>query len=117
MQKEQEKVLPFHWSILFTSNNFTGSTNRRLVERKTRKKMAETSPCCLYFVFSPYLRRTKNICGVLRNLVPLIQFKKREQHPWRSFTISKVAGLACNFTKSNTPLWVFLTFFKLCTWH
>ena len=24
---------------------------------------------------------------------------------------------ACNFTKSNTPLWVFFAFFKLYKWH
>ena len=28
--------------------------------------------------------------------------------------VSKVAGLARNFTKSNTPPWVFFMFFKLC---
>ena len=38
-------------------------------------------------------------CDVLRDLVPFVQFKKRE---------------ACNFTKSNTSLWMFFTFFKLC---
>ena len=31
-------------------------------------------------------------CDALRNLVPLVQFKKREKHPWRN-----------NCTKSNTP--------------
>ena len=31
-------------------------------------------------------------CGVLRNLVPFVQFKKREKHPWWSVTFSKVAG-------------------------
>ena len=25
--------------------------------------------------------------------------------------------LACNFTKINTPPWVFFTFFKLCKWY
>ena len=40
----------------------------------------------------------------LRDLVSFVQFKKREKHPWRSVTFSKVAGfLASNFTKSNTP--------------
>ena len=38
------------------------------------------------------------ICGALRNLVPFVQFKKREKHPWRSV----------NF---RTPPWVFFTFF------
>ena len=49
-----------------------------------------------------------NLCDALRNLVPFVQFKKREKHPWRSVI------LACNFTKSNTPPWVFFTFFILC---
>ena len=32
------------------------------------------------------------ICDALRNLVPFIQFKKREKHPWKSVTFSKVAS-------------------------
>ena len=32
------------------------------------------------------------ICDVLRNLVPFVQFKKRENHPWKNVTFSKVAG-------------------------
>ena len=31
------------------------------------------------------------ICGALRDLVPFVQFKKREKHPWRSVNFSKVA--------------------------
>ena len=36
-----------------------------------------------------------DIYGALRDLVPFVQFKKREKHPWRSvnFSKSKVAGL------------------------
>ena len=30
---------------------------------------------------------------------------------------SKVQAKACNFTKINTPQWVFFTFFKLYNWH
>ena len=33
------------------------------------------------------------ICDALRDLVPFIQFKKREKYPWRSATFIKVAGL------------------------
>ena len=33
------------------------------------------------------------ICDVLRDLVPFVQFKKRE-NPWRSVNFSKVAGLS-----------------------
>ena len=31
-------------------------------------------------------------CGALRDLVPFIQFKKREKYSWRSVYFSKVAG-------------------------
>ena len=33
------------------------------------------------------------IWDVLCDLVPFVQFKKREKHRWRSVTFSKVAGL------------------------
>ena len=33
------------------------------------------------------------LCDALRDLVPFIQFKKCEKHPWRSVNFSKVAGL------------------------
>ena len=32
-------------------------------------------------------------CYALRNLVPIVQFKKCEKGPWRNDTFSKVAGL------------------------
>ena len=35
---------------------------------------------------------SRKICDVLGNLVPFVQFKKCEKHPWRSATFSKVAG-------------------------
>ena len=56
-----------------------------------------------------YAQRTIDLdSDVLRDLVPFVQFKKREKHPWRSVTFS---------TKSNTPSWVFFTFFKLYKWY
>ena len=45
----------------------------------------------------------RTICNALSDLVAFVQFKKREKYPWRSV----------NFTKINTPPWVFLTFFTL----
>ena len=33
-----------------------------------------------------------HICNALRDLLPFVQFKKREGHPWRNVTFSKVAG-------------------------
>ena len=52
------------------------------------------------------------ICHALLDLVPFVQFKTCEKQPWRSAKL-----LACNFTKSNTPPWVFFTFFKLYRWY
>ena len=50
-------------------------------------------------------------------LVPFLQFKKREKLPWRSVIFSKVANRSRHFTKSNAPPWIFFTFFKLCKWY
>ena len=47
-------------------------------------------------------------CDALRDLVPFVQFKKREKHPWRNVNLS---------TKSNAPPWMFFTFFKLYKWY
>ena len=54
------------------------------------------------------------MCAVLSDLVPFVQFKKREKHPWRSVNFSKAA---CNFIKINTPPWVFFTVFKFYKWY
>ena len=42
----------------------------------------------------------------LRDLVLFVKFEKREKHPCRRITFSKIAG----FTKFHPP-WVFFTFF------
>ena len=47
----------------------------------------------------------------LHNLVPFLQFKKREN------THGGMLSLACTFTKSNTLPWVFFMFFKLYKWY
>ena len=74
--------------------------------------------------------------GALRDLVPFVQFKKREN---RSVTFNNVAGFpafglnteryrtplriqpeylkVCNFTESNTTPWVFFTFFNCTKWY
>ena len=52
-------------------------------------------------------------CDALCDLVPFVQFKKREKHLWRSVNFSKVA----RFTEINTPPWMFFTFFKLYRWY
>ena len=55
------------------------------------------------------------ILHVLRDLMPFIQFKKHEKYPWRVVNFSKVAGFID--IKSNTLLWMFFTFCKLCKWY
>ena len=54
--------------------------------------------------------RVNSPCDALRDMVPLVKFKKREKHSWRSVTFSKSAGI------SNTPSWVLFMFFKLYKW-
>ena len=49
-------------------------------------------------------------CDALSDVVPFVQLKKREKHPWRGVNFSKVAAF-------STPLWVIFTFFKLYIWH
>ena len=54
-------------------------------------------------------------CDTLHDLVRFVQFvQKREKHPRRSVNLQ---AEACNFTKINTPPWVFFTFFKLHKWY
>ena len=65
-------------------------------------------------VFIRFRQLYSLICDALHDLVPSVQFLKSEKHPWRNVTFRKVAGLACNFTKSNTPPWVFPRFLN-CT--
>ena len=47
------------------------------------------------------------ICDSLRDLVPLVQFKKREKHPWRSDTFRRCFSRfldSVNGTKSRKAL-------------
>ena len=50
------------------------------------------------------LQKFKLKRDVLRDSVPFEQFQNREKHLWKSVTL---------LSKSNTPPWVFFTFFKL----
>ena len=51
---------------------------------------------------------------ILRDLVPFVQFKKRERQPRRSVSFSvKLPSEACNFTESSILPWVFFMFFRL----
>ena len=82
------------------------------------QNVRETSTKCwtvAMLVFSLQIYE-ETIYDALRELLPSVQFKKREKHPWRSVTFSKVAGFSY-FTKSNTRPWMFFTFFKLYKWY
>ena len=52
------------------------------------------------------------ISDVLRDLVPFVQFKKREKHQWGSVTFNKVAGYITNDQKwaKIAPEYGFSTF-------
>ena len=57
------------------------------------------------------------ICGALHDLVPFVQFNKRENTHGRVLILVNLQASACTFTKINTPLWVFFMFFKLYKWY
>ena len=40
---------------------------------------------------------TFEICSALRDLVPFVQFKKRQKHPYRTVNFSKIAGFSTKF--------------------
>ena len=45
--------------------------------------------CIAYYILD-LLNVCIYICDTLRDLVPFVQFKKREKHPWRSVTFSRL---------------------------
>ena len=55
-----------------------------------------------------------NKCDALRDLVPCVQFKKRENTYGGVLLLVKLQAEA---SKRNTPPWMFLTFFKLYQWY
>ena len=55
----------------------------------------------------------KHKFDALHDLVSLVQFKKRENTHGGVLLLVKLQAKAWNFTKSNTPPWLFFTVFKL----
>ena len=49
--------------------------------------------CDLTNTIKPPLCNMYCICDALRDLVPFVQFRKHEKHPWKSVNFSKVLGL------------------------
>ena len=64
-----------------------------------------------------FQRTLSNICDALRDLVPFLQFKERENTHGAVILSVKLQAEACNFTKNITPPWVFFTFLKLYKWY
>ena len=81
---------------------FLGIPSSLVLSVKSRGLLNEQNPLSI----------TKAICDVLHDLVPFVQFKKREKHPWRSINFSKVAGLP---NRATHHIWVvnLLTHFML----
>ena len=52
----------------------------------------ETKPYFKFFLIPiNYLKPCLKICDALRNLIPIVKFKKLEKHPLRSVNFSKFA--------------------------
>ena len=51
------------------------------------------------------------MCNALRDFVPFVQSEKRENTHGVVLLEVKLQVKTCNFTKSNTPLWVFFHVF------
>ena len=62
-----------------------------------------------------FLKWYFRICDALRDFVPFVQFKKREKHPWRSVTFSKVASFWPAVSLKVTLLHGCLSRFLNCT--
>ena len=50
---------------------------------------------------------------LFRDLLPFVQFKKRENYPWRSVTFFNIPGWSQQFSKSNISPFVFFHVFKI----
>ena len=54
---------------------------------------------------------------VLRDLALFVQIKNVKNTYGGVLLLVNLLALACNFTKSNTPPWVFFMFLKLYKWY
>lgn len=54
------------------------------------------------------------IRDALRDLISFVKFKKDQSTHGGVLLLVKLQDKACNFNKSNIPVWVLFTFFKLC---
>ena len=52
-----------------------------------------------------------SICDSLHDLIPFVECKKHETPMEEWLLLIKLQAKTCNLTKSNTPPWVFFSFF------
>ena len=83
------KILLFQQKS-FTINCIRKNSHHKKLQFKQNKTQNEANTFLLENKKMILLNWLK--CGTLRDLVPFVQFKKREKHPWRSVNFSKVAG-------------------------
>ena len=80
----QTKVIISFLKLILKLNNF----------KFICTKFLQLKRCAMATKWAPtYANIFMGICAALRNLVPYVQFKKREKHP-RSVTFSIVAGFS-----------------------
>ena len=88
------------WSIVFFCWRLSLNLISTLYQAQKLKLMEMHTPSLLRTIYAHYTTGLDS--DVLHDLVPFVQFKKREKHPWRSATFSKVFRLkAFIFTKNN----------------
>ena len=68
---------------------------------------------CVTFHKCKLIVNAVNVRDALRDLVPFVQFKKREKQPWIVLLLVKLQALAWHFTKSNILSCVFFHVFQL----
>ena len=80
-----------HFLKLFTLHKRT--PYKMYVCVNTQRKFQFQNVCLIMKNFM-FMRAgfSNSIYDVLRDLVPFVQFKKREKRPWKSVTFSKVTG-------------------------
>ena len=78
----------FHFWLPFTINRVFNWTRLTNIVR---------DHFCRLQLFRGPINTAQVIYDALHDLVPFAQFKKRENHPWRSVTFSKVAGSSLKF--------------------
>ena len=93
------KISSKHNSTLLQILNFCGIKNPQKILNcfTTWTKLSAT---VFIFLSNKDVKYPKVvICDVLRDLVPFVQFKKREKHPWRSVTLLKLTFLHGCFSR------------------